>query len=68
MPEGSGGALDLSYSSPIADDSPTDTVDSTFPDILGTSADNSTLIGDPYASLDAAELAITAVSNAADEV
>lgn len=38
VPDGSGGPLVLSYPSPIDADTPTGTVDSLFPEILGTSA------------------------------
>ena len=66
VPDGSGGALVLVYNSPIDVDVPTGTIPSLFPDVLGTSDDNTTLVGALYQSLYYGKTAVNEVAMLAD--
>lgn len=68
MPNGSGGALILTYDSPINVDSPSGTENSLFPNILGTSSQDATLIGQTYLSLQTGEAFVSAIADTADDV
>lgn len=66
VPNGGGGPLTINYPSPISSPTPTGTVSSLFPSILGIAGQPGTLLGNASLGLQGLELAIQGISLSAD--
>lgn len=66
IPNPSGGNLSLNYNTPIGSSNTTGTISSIFPNIIGSSSSNSTLIGIAYAGMSAASNGLSSITSTID--
>lgn len=66
IPDPSGNPLSLAYNTPLSSPSPTKALPSTFPSLLGTASDNSSLVGTAYAAVEAASKNLSSITTTVD--